>query len=76
MFHVAEDSQSPAITPTMTPPPPVVEPEAPVAEQPHDLAEAPAEAPRAAPPRNAPRRNCHAPLGNNEGRLAKLAMAQ
>ncbi|MBB5740608.1 hypothetical protein [Brevundimonas aurantiaca] len=49
-----EDSQSPAIAPTMTPPPPVVEPEAPAAEQPHDLAEAPAEAPRTAPPTPTP----------------------
>ncbi|MDK2746226.1 MAG: hypothetical protein KYX67_02780 [Brevundimonas sp.] len=65
-----EDSQSPVIAPTMTPPPPSPEPEPQPVEQPHDLA--PADAPetaRAAPPNPTP---TDTPAVSDEGVLRPI----
>lgn len=65
-----EDSQSPVIAPTMTPPTPPAEPEAPTTAQPHDLApqEAP-EAQRAPPPNPTP---TDTPAVSDEGVLRPI----
>ncbi|MDO9609979.1 MAG: hypothetical protein Q7J26_15755 [Brevundimonas sp.] len=64
-----EDSQSPVIAPTMTPPPPAVAPEAPAAAQPHDLAEEAPETPRAPPPNPTPN---DTPAVSDEGVLRPI----
>ncbi|MFN7111188.1 MAG: hypothetical protein ACK4M2_06080 [Brevundimonas sp.] len=64
-----EDSQSPVIAPTMTPPTPPAQSEAPSAVQPHDLAEDAPETPRAPPPNPTP---SDTPAVSDEGVLRPI----